>query len=448
MKKIVMFCNHFAPDSTIAAVRVTKIAKFLREYNYELTVIAEEKQQSMEDDILREDADGIKVMRIGNSDKMVKVLSFYQNITAKTRSKKYNNLDNRMRLNKETGKYEFYLFPKAYPLIGSMDYIMEVLRQYDLYKSSKKYLSHFTDIDYILTSYGNLFGVFAGMFYPNKNIPWIVDLRDPIMDNKLTPECVKWIALLIEQYTWKNASVITAVSKGLCRRIPAKYHRKVHLLTNGYDKKDREGIDFSNEKHNKLRLSYTGGMYGGLRDFSPIFHNVRILIDRNEIAADKIEFYYAGKETAFEVFKAQAQKYGLGDCCVYYGKVVRKESLKLQMESDILLVASWDCQTNTEGVITGKIFEYMTAEKPIIAIINGDIEHSELKEIIQNANLGCAYEEACKDEDDIALNQYLLQKYQEFIEGGKLLHNPEKQMLKRYDWKYLSKKLVKIIESI
>lgn len=450
MKKIIMICNHFAPDSTIAAVRTTKVAKYLNQHNYDVIVFAEEKQEPAEDDILKTDAEGIQVIRIGNSNKMKKLLSFYRDITASAKKKKYNNLNNRMRLNKKTGKYEFYLFPKAYPLIGSMDYIMEVLRQYDLYRISKKYLLQFKNTDYILTSFGDLFGIFAGIFLHkiNKKIPWIVDLRDPVCDNKLTPESVKWIALSIERNIWKGASSITAVSKGLCRRVPRKYRNKVHLITNGYDKNDRMGIYFNNEKHSRLRLSYTGGIYGGLRDFSPLFGNVRKLIDQNEIPSDKIEFCYAGKESAYEIFKGQAQKFNLGDHCIYCGKVTRKESLRLQMESDILLVVSWDCQANTEGMITGKVFEYMSAERPIIAIINGDVEHSELGEIIRSAHLGFVYEESHHETDNAALHQYLLQKYKEFEEQGSLAHKPDEKILKKYDYQYIGRKVVRILESL
>ena len=75
------------------------------------------------------------------------------------------------------------------------------------------------------------------------------------------------------------------------------------------------------------------------------------------------------------------------------------------MEADILLVSSFDYQSNEGGVITGKALEYMSANKPIIAIINGDIEHSELADIIQKGNLGCAYEEAHDEVDDRKLYQ-------------------------------------------
>lgn len=447
MKKILIICNYFAPDNRIAAVRITKIAKYLYDHGYEVIVIAEEKHD-VEDEILRKNAEGIKAIYVSNSTKIVKLISFYEKIIAPVKSKRFDDLDHRVRLNRNTGKYEFYPFPTAYPLIGSLDYLVEIVRQFDLFKQSKRYLSKYLDSDYVFTSYGGYMGIFAGFYLHKRNIPWIFDIRDPIYHYKFTPQYVRWMALLFEGCIWKRADRITAVSKGICRQIPHKYWDKVKCVTNGYDKKDREGILVKEKGHNKLRFSYTGSMYGGLQNLSPLFCNIRLLIDKQDIDKSRIEFCFAGKESAYEIFKAQAKKYELDGNCVNYGKITRKEALRLQMVSDVLLVSSFDYQTKTGGIITGKALEYMSANKPIIAIINGDIKNSELGEIIRNANLGFVYEESHHGKDNKALYEYLRMIYKDFVEKGKLEHNPDKQILKKFDYQYLGRKLQKIIESI
>ena len=90
----------------------------------------------------------------------------------------------------------------------------------------------------------------------------------------------------------------------------------------------------------------------------------------------------------------------------------------------------------------------MSANKPIIAVINGDVEKSELGEIIRKTNLGFAYEESHHDKDGKALYQYLRKVYKEFIENGKLEHKPDEEFLKKFDYQYLGKKMQRIIESI
>ena len=450
MKRIIIICNHFAPDNTIAAVRVTKFAKHFFQQGYQVTVIAEQKYEPMEDEILKKDAEGITVLRVCNSARMERFLHCYKRAISLIKTRKYNNLDNRIRINRKTGKYEFYPFETAYPIIGSIDYIVEMARQYDLFKTAKKYLGQEEGLKYIFTSYGDYFSIFAGSFLHKKyaDVPWILDIRDAICRYKFTPQYVRGIAKAFERYAWKEADCIIGVSKGICRHVPKKYQKKTHCVTNGYDREDRKGIAVNRRNDRKIRFAYTGAMYGGIQNLSPVFENIRKLIDEGCIDAGRVEFSYAGKESAYEIFRSQARKYGLDDNCVYYGKVARKESLKLQMESDILLVSSFDYQTDMGGVITGKALEYMSADRPIIAIINGDIEHSELAEIIRGANLGVAYEEAHREKDGKELYLYLSDKFNEFKETGNLSYKPDKEILRKYDYKNLCKRMLNIVESV
>ena len=73
----------------------------------------------------------------------------------------------------------------------------------------------------------------------------------------------------------------------------------------------------------------------------------------------------------------------------------------------------------------------MSAKKPIIAVINGDIEHSELGEIIRIGNLGFVYEEAHYQNDSKELMKYLLNMYNDFIEKGELEFNPNNEILRK-----------------
>lgn len=449
MKKLIIICNHFAPDNMIAAVRTTKFAKCFKKNGYEVIVIAEKKKDMIEDDILKKDAEGIQVIRVANSKRAEKILKRCKKIVAPLKEKKYDSLDNRVRINPKTGNKEFYPFETAYPFLGSLDYLMELYRQYDLARQARKEIKTIKDADVLFSSYGDYFSIFASIYFRrlNKEIPWIFDIRDAIYNYKFTPEYVIWIAKWFENYLWKNADAITAVSKGICRRVSKKYWHKVYCVTNGYDKNDRQGIDYQSSNKKKMKFAYTGAMYGGIQNLAPVFKNIKKILKEEKVDGNNIEFCFAGKESAYEIFKSQAEKYDLQNNCIYHGKLARKESLKLQMEADILLVSTFDYQANIRGIITGKALEYMSANKPIVAIINGDIEHSELADIIRKGNLGCAYEEAHDETDNDKLYQYLLSKYEEYKINGQVSHNPNKSVLQKYDYDYLGKKMLQIINN-
>lgn len=449
-KKILLVCNYFAPDNMIAAIRTSKLAKYLRQNGYDVQVIAEKKDAAEEDEILKKDTEGIEVFYAYQSKLFKEFNKKYQELIQPYKKKRFDNLENRYRINTKTGNLEFYPFETAYPFLGSLDFIVGLIKQYDLFLSIKKILRRCKNFDYVITSYGDMFSLFAGRYYHkyHRGIPWIFDIRDAVYRYKFTPCYVSWIAKIFERQIWKSADCILGVSKGICRRVPLKYRKKVHCLTNGYDMPDREHLSTERLGKDKLVFTYTGSMYGGIRDLSVLFQAVREAVNRGSIAEEGLEFHYAGNDPAYEIFKSQAQKYKLGENCVTHGKLSHKDSLALQQQSDVLIVASYDYQNNQGGVITGKALEYMSAGKPVIAIIMGDIEQSELANIIRRTKLGIAYEDAHKKEDYVKLYDYICRLYKEFAETGEIEHNPDKKELQKYDYRNLCKRLIKIINQI
>lgn len=445
-QSVLLICNYFAPDHAIAAVRTSKMAKYLRQNGYEVEVYAEKKDGG-EDEILKRDAEGIKVTCAENSPGYLRFRELYEKCIGPHKKKRFDNLENRKKVNPKTGKVEFYTFEAAYPLIGSLDYIVGQLKQIDLFRSIKKQLRTEKQFDYVLTSYGDSFSYFAGRYFHkyHRDTVWIFDIRDAIYRYKFTPDYVRFLPKSYEKYIWKHADCITGISKGICRGVPKKYRKKVHCLTNGFDWSDREFLKKEQTDTDEMVFTYTGSMYGGLRDLSVFFRAVRELIDDGQISGERIAFHYAGNGPAFEIFKSQAEAFQLGDRCAAHGKLSRQESLELQQSSDILLVASYDYKDHEGGVITGKVYEYMAAKRPVISVMMGDIEHSELTQIVEKTKIGIAYEASDHEEDYRKLCEYIRRQYDAFVETGQTLYEPDEKELRRYDYRYLCKRLIKIM---
>lgn len=448
-QRVLLICNYFAPDHAIAAVRITKLAKYLRENGYEVEVLAEKKEGGV-DELLANDVRGIKVYYAENSSRYVRFREWYEKLIEPHKTKRFHNLENRKRINPKTGNVEFYTFEVAYPLIGSLDYIAGQLKQIDLFRNIRQELRKEKHYDYVITSYGDSFAYFAGRYFHryHKDTTWIFDIRDAIYRYKFTPDYVSFIPKIYERYIWKHADCITGISRGICRRVPVRFRRKVHCLTNGYDLSDRAGVKSDRISSDEMVFVYTGSMYGGIRDLTVLFQAVRELIQNGQMSEDRISFHYAGNAPAFEIFKSQAKPFGLDDRCVTHGKLSRQETLELQQGADILVVASYDYKNQEGGVITGKVFEYMTANRPVISIMMGDIEHSELTQIVEKTNIGFAYEASGHKEDYVKLCEYLKEQYQSFTEKGKLRFEPNQRELRRYDYRYLCKRLIKIMNQI
>jgi glycosyltransferase involved in cell wall biosynthesis len=67
-----------------------------------------------------------------------------------------------------------------------------------------------------------------------------------------------------------------------------------------------------------------------------------------------------------------AESLGLGDRIELLGDVSRRRSLELQRDSEALLLLIPESGGRGRGVLTGKIFEYLAAERPILAAVPPD----------------------------------------------------------------------------
>lgn len=450
MKKVLFVCNYFAPDNTIAAIRISKFAKYLMKYGIEVDCITEKKENCPEDELLKDDVHGIDIIYASNSAVFLMFEQIFKNFIAPFKMKRFSNLSNRKRINPKTGHIEFYPYETAYPVLGSMEYLVGQMKQLDLYRSVKKYIKKIDDYDYLITSYGDSFSYFVGKYYHkcHKKTIWIFDIRDAIYRYKFTPPYVSLIPKCYEKYIWKNANGIIGVSKGICRRVPMKNRKKVYCITNGYDWADRKDSNGEKIACDKLVFTFTGSMYGGMRDLSVFFRAVADLIEKKAVVLDNIEFHFAGNISAYEIFQSQAAKYELDSCCVNHGKLSRQDAMDLQIRSDILLSPSYDYESNEGGVITGKIFEYMTSGCPVIAIITGDIKNSELANIVRRTNIGIAYEASHHKCDYEQLLQYIVQQYKEKLQSGKVQYEPNKEELRKYDYQELTKKLKRLMDKL
>src|SRR5207244_8733290 len=67
-----------------------------------------------------------------------------------------------------------------------------------------------------------------------------------------------------------------------------------------------------------------------------------------------------------------AEELGLGDRLELHPYVPRRRSLELQRDSEALLLLIPDAAGRGRGVLSGKVFEYLAAERPILAVVPPD----------------------------------------------------------------------------
>ena len=66
------------------------------------------------------------------------------------------------------------------------------------------------------------------------------------------------------------------------------------------------------------------------------------------------------------------ERLGLADRVELIDYVPRRESLRLQRDSDALLLLIPEAGGRGRGVLSGKVFEYLAAERPVLAVVPPD----------------------------------------------------------------------------
>ncbi len=252
---------------------------------------------------------------------------------------------------------------------------------------------------------------------------WIADLRDlwnmnPYVSHTFIRE---YFERRLELKTFENADVLTTTTD-LAADTLATLHpnNRIVPILSGYDEDDLsyldefmvEDSDYLINSHDKLKFIYAGSLYGGKRDPSYLFNAIRQLEDENKLDSSNISIEFYGDSTNL---KEIAEKYGLLDIVDIGGKISHEDVLKKQLESDVLLLISWDDEKE-KMFIPGKIYEYFALKKPVLSI--GHKEGS-LKDLIEETKVGYHVS------DLESTKEVLLKLYNEFLEKGKIEFNSD-----------------------
>jgi len=198
--------------------------------------------------------------------------------------------------------------------------------------------------------------------------PWVADFRDgwiyDALNLSLRQDCWRrYIESWLEKLVVSRAAAIVAVSKPITEYFCSRYmvENKCFTITNGYDTDDWKSILPKNKNTNKFRIVHTGSFSRSslTRSFFPILVALQSL---PSYIREKIELLLIGSLTGMEI-KAIAD-HKLADVVTCIGQVTHEDSLSYQLSADCLLLSVGE----DRSVATSKLFEYLYAKRPILAI--------------------------------------------------------------------------------
>jgi hypothetical protein len=194
-------------------------------------------------------------------------------------------------------------------------------------------------------------------------IPWVADFRDLWTGNHYYAygPIRRIFDKRLEIRTLAVTSALVTVSEPLCQSLRLLHMDKpAFSIPNGFDPDEIK----NNDLHDRFSITYTGNLYLGKRDPELLFKVIRDLLEENKVQEDVVINIYGSR-----VFWVDdlIRKYKLEGIAIQHGFKSREDSFKEQRSSQVLLSLNWD-NPKEEGVYTGKIFEYLAARRPILAL--------------------------------------------------------------------------------
>jgi hypothetical protein len=267
-------------------------------------------------------------------------------------------------------------------------------------------------------------------------IPWVADFRDLWTQNHYSEHFIlrKILEKRLETTTISAADILTTVSQPLAIKLRENHRKKqVNTIMNGFDPEFKNPGTKTTEK---FTIVYTGALYQGKRDPEPLFQATSELINSGKISSSDIEILFYGTDDDW-LFN-DIKKYKLENVINVCGPILREESIFQQRKAQVLLLLTWN-HPGEKGVYTGKLFDYLAAQRPILAI---GIPGSVIEELFKSTKVGTYV--SCVEELKIAILSY----YQEYKLTGKVAYKGNLTEIDKYSHREMARQFAKVLESI
>jgi glycosyltransferase involved in cell wall biosynthesis len=362
-KKVLIIAFNFPPAGGAEVQRIAKFAEYLAEYDWTPVILT-----SVQDSYIKLDNDHYQ--RIKNKVIVERVKSHIspQKIV-KLRKKIGANLPWRNLNNEISWKSSFVNFFRTWFMIpdSQIFWIIPVL-----FKLSR-ILSKFKPDVIMATSppYSILLlGVITKILSKK---PLVLDYRDPWTqsfgvyrkgENKFRLYIERWLEKIVLRLTNLVISVTPPIIEDLQSLDKSNLHSKFRLIYNGFDKEDFKSV--IPKTFNHYTIVYTGKILSNWYSALPFLKGFRELIKENPDLTEKIQIKFIGvfdDPMAIDFIK----KYGLTQNISILGHLSHSECLSYQLGADLLLLIYNNEEIGRIGIST-KLFEYMGAKKPILAL--------------------------------------------------------------------------------
>jgi glycosyltransferase involved in cell wall biosynthesis len=278
----------------------------------------------------------------------------------------------------------------------------------------------------------------AGQLKTEFKMPWLADLRDLWSQNANYSYSRVRRALdrRLEIRTLAKADALITVSEPLAEKLRILHKGEpVHAVTSGFD--PAQVNDPPSALSPKFTLTYTGTIYAGKQDPTKLFIALQGLLSDGTINPHDIEVKFYGPILAW--LQREIKQFALSDIVEQCGIVTQSVSLEKQREAHVLLLLGWD-DPREMGLYSGKLFEYLSARRPVLATggVTGSVVDLLLKET------GTGIQAVSVESIKSALSQF----YREYKEKGTTRYHGNTSKLDKYTHHEMARRFAELLDCL
>lgn len=271
--------------------------------------------------------------------------------------------------------------------------------------------------------------------------PFVADYRDEWSSMQYqdypTNPLTTFLNVQLERRTLRQCDYLVTANPGMAANL-----RRARLLSNdipqseilnGFDEVDYV-IDGSLARDERFTIVYTGTLYGERRSPKYFLQGVARWLSAVPAARKQLRICFVG--THSEQHRQLVEELNLNHVVEFVGMTPHKEAIQYQLLADLLLLIVGN-GPGSQVVMTGKLFEYLGARRPILALAPLDGPAAAL---IAQTNTGRSI-----DSEDIAGIAHALGEIWDAWQEKRFVYRANTQLVNQYSRRSAAQQLADIL---
>ena len=226
-----------------------------------------------------------------------------------------------------------------------------------------------------------------GMNLHNKtDIPWLADFRDPWVNIDFAGDLkmsawAKNRNIALEKEVLNTANLVVVVSELMAEEFRSKTSKPVSVITNGYDPDDFDVPDSLLRRDDKFSIVHTGSL-NDRRNHPLLWNAIAEMRKINDAFKKDCVIRLIGSNDIS--VRQSIEAAGLTECTEWIEYKPHDQIIAEQKSASVLLLSINNYGKEEQGffspkaTLTGKLFEYLAAKKPILMIGPNDGQAAEV----------------------------------------------------------------------